>query len=88
MKLKLNEVKHSYVNFSVKNIIIDEVNKDLDAQRALIQSLHEQLNESKQELDLCKRFVILTWPTWAIYFGDSMLNETQRKEVEDRIRMM
>ena len=58
MKLKLNKSSNSYVNFSVKNIIIDEVNKDLDAQRALIQSLHEQLNESKQELDLCKRFVI------------------------------
>ena len=41
-----------------------------------------------KSLIYAKGLLFLIWSTWAIYFGHSMLNETQRKEVDDRIRTL
>ena len=40
---------------TVKNIIIEEVNKDMNTQRQQIISLNDELNDTKHELELCKR---------------------------------
>ena len=39
----------------VKNIIIEEVRKDMDSQRALIKNLSSDLKDQREELEVAKR---------------------------------
>ena len=40
---------------TVKNIIIEEVRKDMDSQRALIKNLSSDLKDQREELEVAKR---------------------------------
>ena len=44
----------------VKNIIIEEVRKDMDSQRTLIKSLSSDLKDQREELEVAKRSVKLS----------------------------
>ena len=44
-----------YKTQKVKNIIIEEVRKDMDSQRTLIKSLSSDLKDQREELEVAKR---------------------------------
>jgi len=56
----------------VKNIIIEEVRKDMDSQRTLIKNLTSDLKDQREELEVAKR----------------LLTNEQRQEFDDQVRKL
>ena len=51
----LSHIKLSGKTVKVKNIIIEEVRKDMDSQRTLIKNLSSDLKDQREELEVAKR---------------------------------
>ena len=51
----LSQMKPSGKTVKVKNIIIEEVRKDMDSQRTLLKNLSSDLKDQREELEVAKR---------------------------------